>query len=305
VASPFADQAVLDLALAALDAGAAKLGTRFVAVSLSANDYIGHTFGPDSWEAWDELVALDAHLGRFFAALDARFGIAGWSAVLAADHGVTTMPEAAAASARARPWCEHGTDPFQRACGRVARVMPEALGAELAAAAEAMFHRRGLVAGVIDPYVYLSDEGRALPAGDKKNLLAALRARIAARPEVERVVDTGALPGTCPSLDADSVEALVCRSFVPGAAGELYIVLRPGSFFDPDIVPGKGTSHGSPWLFDRTVPLLGRAPGRIPAGAEREGPVPFTTFTRTLEALLGLPPRPPPPGERPWASLTE
>ncbi len=39
---------------------------------MSANDYVSHVFGPDSWESWDELYRLDAALGRFFGASDFR-----------------------------------------------------------------------------------------------------------------------------------------------------------------------------------------------------------------------------------------
>jgi hypothetical protein len=306
-ATPFADQALFDLALAALDAHRTEPGTRLVALSLSANDYIGHTFGPDSWEAWDELLELDARLGKFFAALDARFGTSGWAALLTADHGVTTMPEAA--DAGARKWCTGDAgagDPFGRACGKVARVFPAALGAELAAVAEATLHQPGLVSGVLDPYVYFSERGRALSSADRARLVAALTRALEKHDTVERVIDTrllgasdaGAADACPPAADASGadggaagVPALVCRSFVPGHAGDLYIVLRPGNFFDPDVVVGKGTSHGSPWLFDRTVPLFARAPGRIAAGRVLDEPIAFTTFTRTLESLLGLPPR--------------
>ncbi len=130
--SPFADDAVLGLALAALSNERAGERPTFLALSLSANDYIGHTFGPDSWEAWDELRRLDASLGRFFAQLDQRFGASGWFALLSADHGATTMPEATALPA-ARPWCmgasRHGSgsdaggDRWQRACGKVGRLL--------------------------------------------------------------------------------------------------------------------------------------------------------------------------------------
>ena len=110
--TPFADEVLLALAVDAIDA-APPAQPMLLALSLSANDYVGHVFGPDSWEAWDELVRLDAGLARFFAALDERFGAAGWSLVLAADHGVTTMPEAAPL---VREWC-HRPQPIDPIAG--------------------------------------------------------------------------------------------------------------------------------------------------------------------------------------------
>jgi predicted AlkP superfamily pyrophosphatase or phosphodiesterase len=58
-----------------------------------ANDYIGHRFGPDSWEAWDELLRLDAELKRFLNGLDAQFGERVFR-LLTGDHGIPHLPEA-------------------------------------------------------------------------------------------------------------------------------------------------------------------------------------------------------------------
>jgi len=51
-------------------------------------------------------------------------------------------------------------------------------------------------------------------------------------------------------------------------------------------------NHGSPWLFDRSVPILIRAPRRVDAGVVVDKPVDFETTTFALEALNGVP-RPP------------
>ena len=280
--SPFADEAVLALALAAIDAEHAGDRPTLIAVSLSANDYVGHAFGPDSWEAWDELRRLDASLASFFAALDARFGANGWSAILSGDHGVTTMPEVANSVPRARPWCAPGAKPdrWQRSCEHVGRLMPTDLARELGTA----------VTGVIDPYVYLTPSSASLPEPDATKLRGVLIDVLHLHPEVDRVIDTRALPASCPPESDESTDALVCRSFVPGKSGDLYVVTKRGSFFDPDVVVGKGTSHGSPYLFDRTVPLLVRAPGRAVAGRVIDDPISFRAFARSLSTLLGIEP---------------
>ena len=67
----------------------------------------------------------------------------------------------------------------------------------------------------------------------------------------------------------------------------------PGSFFDANLVVGKGTSHGTPYLFDRSVPLLVRAPGRVPAGAVIDAPIGFGAFAHTAASLLGIEAPPP------------
>lgn len=290
-ATPFADDALLAMGLAALDAEHAAEHPTLLALSLSANDYVGHTFGPDSWEAWDELRRLDASLARFFAALDTRFGAEGWSAMLSADHGVTTMPEAAAVAA-ARPWCGANTpDHWQRPCGAAGRLMPDELTKELRAAAKTAVGAGTWVRGVADPYVFLTPDVEGLGDAKRAKLVAALTKALAAHPEVDRVIDTRSLPPSCAEekVDDTSIDPLVCRSYA-GGAGALYVLSKAGSFFDPSVVAGKGTSHGTPYLFDRAVPLLARAPGRIPAGEVIDEPLSFRTFARTAAALLAVSP---------------
>ena len=298
--SPFADDAIFELAIAAIDGEHAANRPTLLALSLSGNDYVGHAYGPDSWEAWDELRRLDASLAKFFAALDARLGPKGWAAILSGDHGVTTMPEATALP-KARPWChaggkmgDAGADRWQRACGKVGRLYPEELGAEMREVAEKTVKGDApLVLGMVDPYVYLTPAARALPPDDLARLKKAMTAALLKHPEVERVIDTATLPETCPPDSDESAFALVCRSYVPNGAGELYVLPKSGSFFDPDVVPRKGTSHGTPELFDRAVPLIVRAPGRAAAGRVIDEPLTFRAFARALSTLLGVtPPNP-------------
>jgi hypothetical protein len=94
--------------------------------------------------------------------------------------------------------------------------------------------------------------------------------------------------------DAGDLFALVCRSWSEGlGAGDYFMVPQPGSFFDGEIVVGKGTSHGTPYLYDRTVSMLVRAPGAMEAGAVVEGPVDFAVFAALEAALVGLDTRAP------------
>ncbi len=283
-ATPFADEALLGLALAALDDPRAKGHAIMLAISLSANDYIGHTFGPDSWEAWDELLRLDASLARFFATLDARFTEKGYAVILSADHGVVSMPEAIkGCPAGARP------DPWQRPCEGGTRLLPDALAEDLQAEAAKAIGPGRWIAGVADPYVYFTAAAQALDSKRRADLTEALRRWLSARSGVHSVYVTREIAGrTCAPNSDESEEALVCRSVVPFGGGELFIDTVPGTFFDPSVVVGKGTSHGTPYRYDRSVPLFARAPGRVAAGADIREPMGFGTFARTASSLLGI-----------------
>jgi hypothetical protein len=300
--TPFADEALLKLAVAAVDERRADQPL-LLAISLSANDYVGHTFGPDSWEAWDELMRLDAALARFFAALDEKLGADGWSALLSADHGAETLPEAAE---MARPWCAGGdaknrgakgdarkSDRFQRPCTVPGRIVLDELTGELRAVAVKTLGDGDptlrWVSGVADPYVYLSPAARALDEPRRRRLDDALTAFLRARTGVAAVFDARHPPARCPTGGED-LAALVCRSMPLKVPGELYVALEPGWFFDPDVVVGKGSSHGSAYRFDRTVPLVVRAPGRVAAGRSLDDELGPAAYARTAAALLGIAP---------------
>ncbi len=109
-----------------------------------------------------------------------------------------------------------------------------------------------------------------------------------AQPGIAQVFETRKLPFPCPDEKDDSIAALVCRSVVPGQGGDEYLVTQPGSFFDPHGTPAHGTDHGSPYLYDRSVPLLARIPGKLPRGRVVDSPQPYETFTRALALALGV-----------------
>lgn len=283
--SPMGDAAVLRLAGDALSARNRAV-PMLLALSLSSNDYIGHLFGPDSWEAWDQLRQLDAALGRFFARLDEAAGPDGWSLVLSADHGVTSLPEVATIAA-ARPWCTPGNhDPYERACGPLGRLDPDEVARQLQTAAVQAIGAGRWVLGVADPYIYLTPAAEALPAARRTTLQRALTARLRRYPEIERVLDTRTIAASC--AEGEAVEALLCRAIPDRNGAALYAQARAGAFFDSGYALGYGTSHGSPYLFDRTVPMLVRAPGREPAGRVVDEPTSFTEFRREAERLLGM-----------------
>jgi hypothetical protein len=292
-ATPFADEAVLDLGLRAVEALGAGQKASLVSLSLSGYDWNGHVFGPDSWEAWDHLRRIDAGLARLFTALDARLGAGGWAALLTSDHGIAPLPETATRP-QARPWCAGGgmTDKWQRPCGAGSRMGPSALGSELRAAAEQAIGAGSWVSGVSEPWVFFTSAARALPADRRDALVAALTRTLMGHTGVERVIDARRL-ATCGPATDESIDNLVCRVHFERHGAGLYIVAKPGAIFETYYATGRGSNHGGPYLFDRSVPLLVRAPGRAPAGRVVEGPLPYTAFARTAATLLGIEP----PGE--------
>ena len=160
---------------------------------MSASDVIGHVFGPDSWEAWDHIRKLDATLATLFDALDKRAG-GPVTVLLSADHGNISMPEIS--PERAGVKCSG--DPFERPCITGSRLGPNALRDELIAATKAALGGGHWVAGLANPYVFLTSEARALPADRRALLDKTIRATLAKHAAIADVLDTRMLAAKCP-----------------------------------------------------------------------------------------------------------
>ena len=296
-ATPAGDQLLLDLARAAIAHPAPAPHPTLLAISFSSNDYVGHVFGPDSWEAWDELRRLDQRLGELLAALDAAFGKDHYAVMLSGDHGVSALPELAgrAHEAACRRTAVAGFD--RGADVADCRLGPRSLPADIVAALEAAWQRElgtsaggPLIAGMADSLIFLNARGLALGLEERARLARAGAAALHDRFGIDEVVDVRATAAPCPPASDESRDALVCRSVRRNGPGDFDLVVAPRAFFDARYTPGAGANHGSPYLYDRAVPLLVRAPGRVAAGVVREQPVHFAAFVRTAASLLGVPP---------------
>jgi len=67
--------------------------TDFLAVSFSSTDYVGHSFGPNSWELLETYVRLDEILGNLLDYLDKTVGKNQYTVFLTADHAGAHVPE--------------------------------------------------------------------------------------------------------------------------------------------------------------------------------------------------------------------
>jgi len=74
-----------------------KLGsgpaTDLLAISLSANDILGHRVGPDTPQMRSMALELDRQLKEFFDFLGHQIGLANVWIALSADHGVAPLPD--------------------------------------------------------------------------------------------------------------------------------------------------------------------------------------------------------------------
>lgn len=270
-ASPEFDGDTLALAAALVDE--LKLGRGsapdLLAISLSATDYVGHTYGTEGEEMCLQLTELDRELGDFLKTLDSR-GI-NYSVVLTADHGGKDIPER------------------ERLAGvpNAARVNPNLAPATMgkALAAKLGLTGPGLLGYSAQGDVYVD---RKLKPADRARLLAAAVAAYKADPQVAAVF-TAAQIAKVPVPTGNPVNWTVLQreraSFYPGRSGDFVVFLKK------DITPISDTTrvaatHGSPYDYDRRVPILFWRSGA--AGTTVERPVETTDIMPTIASTIGL-----------------
>jgi hypothetical protein len=268
--TPLGNQIVVEAALAAVahERLGADRDADLLVVSFSAHDYVGHAFGPDSWEAWDTWLRLDRQIGELLRGLDAAVGAGQWALVLAADHGAPELPE----RRRAR-----GLPGARFSYGDVEAV------AELAAVGVA--GDGDWIAAARYPTLYLSDAGRGLGAELRDRLIDAVIAAVAAMPGIQRADRTADLAGGCDQRRGD--EQAICRSLDPVESGEIFYAPAEGTVLHKaDWI--DAVAHGSLHAYDREVPVVIYAPG-VPGG-DVDGVVSPLAVAPTVAELLGVPP---------------
>jgi hypothetical protein len=182
--------------------------------------------------------------------------------ILSGDHGVVPFPMPAHPA-----WCvKDAPNPYGKPCLPTARLNADALKTYLNERLAARLGHADYVRTIVDSLVYLSPGALALPAKQRRALDEAIHGELVAmdasgeRP-VADVMMTAAFTGACPPASDESLPALVCRT--TSDRGDAFVVPRPGAFYWDKPGAHEGASHGTPYDYDRTVPLLVRYPGGV------------------------------------------
>ena len=269
--SPFADTYLTRLAETAVD----KLslgqgaGTDFLGVSYSSPDYVGHAFGPRSWEIQDVLARLDRDLGDLFAHLDAKVGKGNYVVALSADHGVAPVPEQMEKA---------GVDAGFLHLADVEAAIEKAL--------EPLNYPHPAVARVASADVYFAPGVYARLKEDPAAMRAVLDA-VRGVPGVREVFRAEELAGRPATKDPfRSAESL---SYFASRSGDLLIVPKPYWLLDWTPAGNErsyGTGHGTPYFYDQHVPVLFMGFGIKPG--EYFGAATPADIAPTLAALCGI-----------------
>ncbi|MEG3085910.1 alkaline phosphatase family protein [Sphingomonas sp. PB4P5] len=272
-ASPAFDASIFALAAGLVQE--MKLGqgpqTDIITVGASATDYIGHTYGTEGAEMCLQQAELDRNLGGFLDVLDAT-GV-DYEVVLTADHGGNDLPER-----------------------EVLQGMPEAQRVDIALAPAVMGKAIGEKLGITGPTLFGDIPNgdiwvsTALAPTQRKAVLAEAIARYKALPQVYTVLTAAQILATPMPKGAPenwTVPQKARASFDATRSGDLLVFLKPRVTPIPSAGGGYVATHGSPWNYDRRVPILFWRAGM--AGFDHAGGIETVDIAPTLAHTIGLP----------------
>jgi hypothetical protein len=262
--TPFADDYELDFARELISNE--KLGTApntdLLAISLSANDILGHQVGSDGPEMEAMALALDRQLADFTSFLGRQLGLAYVWVVLSSDHGVAPLP--AYASKLRLP-----------AVNFDAQALRSRINKELST----RFGPGDYVKYMDWPTAYLSEAAFAkanLKEADAEHAVAAalMEERYVHHTYTRSQLEAGELP---PS----AIGRKYAHSYSP--YGGWYVMAVPALFA---IGWPTGSDHSTPYTYDTHVPLYFFGPPFRP-GIYRTHCEPVD-MVATLASLLGI-----------------
>jgi predicted AlkP superfamily pyrophosphatase or phosphodiesterase len=232
--TPYANDYLLDFAKAAIENE--KLGaddvTDLLTISFSANDLLGHKFGPYSQEVQDMTLRTDRTMANLLSYLDQKVGVGQWVLALTADHGVSPVPEQT------------------QKLGYGGRVSTKQVVDAIDAALDKQFGEEKWVLSFTYGNAYLDE--------------AMVAKRKISMEEVERVASQAvkAIPGVAEAfthtqlssgqLPANAITASVAKGFFASRNGNLIVVPRPFYL----LASLDAATHGSPYGYDTHVPVL-------------------------------------------------
>ena len=273
--SPILDELTLEAATELLDTQ--SLGRRGVTdilgVSLSATDRIGHSFGTQGPEMCEQMYRLDAALGIFMDRLSQLPG--GVVVVLTADHGGSDFPERM----------------HERGYDDAVRGDPALLG-RINTALKTRFNL------TVDPLSYGGSGLMVVGAGNveladrrRDQIATAAVALLRAEPNVAgawTIEDVLASPLPPRNLSPQELTLLQRHRLgaVEGRSPDIVVAQWPNTTTVPGRVGGTLSTHGTPWDYDRGVPIVFWSPNM--QGQERFFPIRTIDIAPTLANIVGV-----------------
>jgi predicted AlkP superfamily pyrophosphatase or phosphodiesterase len=235
-ATPYGNELILQFAEKAIVAEKLGAGSKLdlLAVSFSANDYVGHALGPDSDEAHDMALRADKLVGELIRAAEAQAGVGRVLVVLTADHGVSPMPEVN--QKRKMPG---GRFDDRNELDTVEKALTARFGKP---------NDKWIVHST-EGTLFLNDNPMPGHPIDMSEVERVAADAIRALPHVFRVFTRTQLMSG--AISQDTIGIRVRNGFNAARSGNVTVLLDPYW-----IVGRSGTTHGTPFDYDSHVPIL-------------------------------------------------
>ena len=262
--TPYGNNLIVELAEQALINE--KMGTDdrpdLLAISFSSPDYIGHSFGPNSWETLDGYIKLDALIAQLFASLDKQVGKNNYTVFLTADHAVANIPD------------------FAKKHKIPGGLISEAgLKKELGQVLLKNGMNERLIAAIGEYNIHFNHPLMDSLEVDQEDLVKIVQQYIEQKPGILQVVESReAAEAPLPS----ELRERIVNGYNPQRSGDLFIVTKSGYM---DGYP-TGTNHGVFYNYDAHIPLLWYGNG-IKKGQVHSVNY-MTDIAPTLSSLLGI-----------------
>lgn len=262
--TPHGNTLTVEMAKAAI--AAEKLGkgeaTDFLAVSFSSPDYIGHAFGPNSWETVDGYIRLDEELGKLLAYLDATVGKNQYTVFLTADHAVAHVP---------------GFMKDNKLPGGVMDDM--GIMKDMNAKLKEKFGVSNAVVSMYNYQAYLNHPAIDSARQDIEAIKGWIVSYLKKNEAVANVFPTSEIMTT---PIHKTLREMLANGFFPRRSGDVQVILKPG------YIEGgaTGTTHGLWYPYDAHIPLLWYGWGIKKGKTNRE--TYMTDIAATLAAMLHI-----------------
>ena len=266
-----------------------KLGegneTDFLSVSFSANDYVGHRFGPYSHEAMDMTLRVDRQIGTLLDFVDARVGLRKAVVVFTADHGASPVPEQAALM-------NLPGRRYQKA--ELLQIVEDGLKARYGKKdrpatdyVQTFTNKEETEQGLINSNFYLNRAALKRDGVDLDECERVVGELSMRMPGVARYFTRTQLQSnSIPSSDA--IARRVQHGFYPQRSGDVIVVFEPYNILfdlpDDPTDPRSTATHGSPYSYDTHVPLIIMGPD-FARGSYLQAATP-ADIAQTLASLL-------------------
>jgi len=257
-------------------------------VSFSANDYVGHRFGPYSHEAMDMTLRVDRQIGTLLDFVDAHVGLRNTVVVFSADHGASPVPEQAALmnlpgrryqKAQLRKLVEDGLKARYRRKDRPADDY-----------IQTFTNKDQTEQGLINSNFYLNRaalQRDGIDLDECEHVVGELSLHL---PGVARYFTRAQLENNLIS-STDPIARRVLNGFYPQRSGDVIVLFEPYNIMfdlpDDPTDPMSSATHGSPYGYDTHVPLI--IMGRDFTRGTYTEPATPADIAPTLSSLLRVP----------------